>query len=208
MCVFVFMWGTVNTVAHIRQWTAGTLPPLSLSLVPFRGWARGEQAKWAGGRLKNKLDCTVGDVSCIAAVVQLSGGRWEHPPPIHCNADGSQGYACVAALIDEIIEDAGAVGFGYVWPYCIIGQRSFSCQQYDAWLLCFLHLYSTVYGHWLIVISGDYWGVGQCYAGRVTLIVKRLPAHLQPSLFGCNKHVSLCRIYISHCIQQVPCKVS
>lgn len=73
-----------------------------------------------GGRgegMKIKVRCreggggerTVAEVSCTAAA-QLSSGRRGHFPllAIRCNADDSQGYACVAALTDVSSEDARA----------------------------------------------------------------------------------------------------
>lgn len=82
---------------------------LLLSLVLLREerrWGEKMEVRHRGGWRRGEA---VAEVSCAAAA-QLSGGRRGHfsLPAIRCNADGSQGYACVDTLTDWSIEDAGA----------------------------------------------------------------------------------------------------
>lgn len=57
------------------------------------------------------MSCTAAEAAAAAATAQLSSGRRGHFSllAIRCNADSSQGYACVTASTGRI-KDAGASG--------------------------------------------------------------------------------------------------
>ncbi len=118
------------------------MAPCLWSRSGIRGGGENIKVRWREGGGGER---TVTEVSCTAAasVAQRSGGRRGRFSllAIRCNADSSQGYACVASLTDGSIEDALRL-WNNVRPFYLLYFDLFWCFSFFT-VCIFLSVWGT-----------------------------------------------------------------